>query len=98
MPATHISSGTTTGNAVTTVTFPLRYDGIEVVNRSTADMWARFDGVNPTIAGDDCFYIPPQSYLDVNNPKPYQGMTGTVNTEIRIISATAAAYTISAGV
>lgn len=98
MAAVQISSGTTTANTVKTVTFPLRYDGIEVINRSTGDMWARFDGVDPTIAGDDCFYVAPQSYLVVANPKPPQNSAGTITTEIRMISAATAAYTVSAGV
>ncbi len=98
MAASHISSGTTTANTVKTVTFPLRYDGIQVINRSNGDIWARFDGVDPTIAGDDCFYIAPQSFLDALNPKAPQDSTGSINTEIRMISAAAAAYTVSAGV
>lgn len=98
MAAVHISSGTTTANTVKTVTFPLRYDGIQVINRSTGDLWARFDGVDPTIAGDDCFYVAPQSYLDVTNPKPPQDSSGTITTEIRMISAATADYTVSAGV
>ena len=56
--ATHITSGTTTAAAVTTVTFSNWYRGIEIVNRSSGDMWARVDNVDPTVGGDDCiFYL-----------------------------------------
>lgn len=104
MAFTHITSGTTTANVVTTLTFPARYDSVEIINRSAGDMWARIDGVAPTIAGDDCFYVAPQSYVNVNNSAPYAepgntgGSTGATTTVVKLISAANAAYTVSAGV
>lgn len=104
MAFTHITSGTTTANAVTTLTFPARYDGVDIVNRSTGDMWVRIDGVDPTIAGDDCFYVPPQSFVNAANTTPYSepgntgGHTGATTTVVKLISAANAAFTVSAGV
>jgi hypothetical protein len=68
MAGVHITSGTTVANTVSRLTFGW-FRGIEVENRSTGDMWARFDGIDPTIAGDDCFFIAANSALSVNNPK-----------------------------
>jgi len=98
--AIHITSGTTVSNVVTTVTFTSWYRPIEVVNRGSADMWARFDGVDPTIGGDECFFVPAQSFIAVNNPKlPPEIATGiTSNTEVRLLTATACTFTIQAGV
>ena len=98
--AIHITSGTTVGNVVTTVTFAAWYRSIEVVNRGSADMWARFDGVDPTIGGDECFFVPAQSFIDVTNSKrpPEIALGLTSNTEARILTATACTYTIQAGV
>lgn len=99
MAGTHITSGTTVGNAVTHLTFGY-YRGIEVVNRSTGDMWARFDGVDPTIGGDDCFFIAANSFIEVNNPKlpPEPAIGQTSSSDVRLITATAANFTVSAGV
>lgn len=98
--AIHITSGTTVGTVVTTVTFANWYRNIEIINRSAADMWARVDGVDPTVAGDECFFVPAQSFIDVTNgktpPEPASGITS--NTVVKIITATAAPYTIQAGV
>lgn len=98
--ATHISSGTTVATVVSTITFTNWYHNIEVVNRSTGDMWFRADGVDPTIAGDDCFFVAAQSSLDVLNPKlpPEPAIAQTSNTQVRIITAANANYTVSAGV
>jgi hypothetical protein len=97
--AVRVTSGTTTANTVTTVTFANWYGEIEVVNRSTNDMWARFDGIDPTIAGDECSYVPPESYLQVANPSPapQPGSGQTGSTTVKIISASAATYTVSGG-
>jgi hypothetical protein len=98
--AQNVTSGTTVGGAVTTVTFSTWYAEIEIINRSSGDMWARIDGVDPTIAGDDCLFIPAQSFLDVLNhqrsPEPALGTTP--NCVIKILTASAAAYTVGVGV
>lgn len=98
--ATHITSGTTVGNAVTTVTFANWYHNIEVINRSTGDMWVRFDGVDPTIAGDECFFVAASGFLTEVNPKlpPEPAIGQTSNTVVKIITAANANYTVEAGV
>lgn len=98
--AIHITSGTTVGNTVTTVTFANWYHNIEVVNRGSVDMWVRFDGVDPTVAGDECFFIPAQSFIDSVNPKlpPEPAIGTTSNTVVKVLTATAAPFTVSAGV
>jgi|SRR5690242_5835741 len=97
--ATHITSGTTVGNAVTTVTFTNWYHNIEIVNRSANDMWARVDGVDPTIAGDECFFVAPQGYITVLNPQraPEPALGTTPNTVVKLITATNSTYTVQAG-
>jgi hypothetical protein len=99
MAGVHITSGTTVANTVSRLTFGW-FRGIEVENRSTGDMWARFDGIDPTIAGDDCFFIAANSALSVNNPKvsPQVGSGITSSTDVRLISAAAANFTVQVGV
>ena len=98
--ATRIASGTTVANVVSTVTFSNWYGEVEIDNRSTFDVWATVDGTTPTIAGADCLYIGPNSFITVYNrepiPEPALGVTS--NTTVKLISSGAAAYTISGGV
>jgi hypothetical protein len=98
--AQRIQSGTVVANIVTTVTFATWYQSIEIVNRGTVDMWARVDGVDPTIAGDDCIFVAPQGFVGVLNPKhiPEPPTGTTTNTEIRMIAASNCNYTVSAGI
>lgn len=100
MMAIRIESGTTTANVVTTVTFANWYGNIEITNRSTSDIWARVDGVNPTIAGAECIYVASQSAVTVYNrllpPEPALGFTS--NTVVKLISVANADYTVSGGV
>lgn len=88
MTATIIKSGTTTANTVATVTFATYYPKVEVVNRGSTELWLRTDGVNPTIGGDDCEVIPAASFKDT-----IINYTVT-NTEVRLISSSAVAYTV----
>jgi hypothetical protein len=87
-------------NIVTTVTFANWYHNIEIINRSSGDMWARVDGVDPTVAGDECFFVAPLGFVDVVNPNvPPEPASGTTsNTVVKIISAATATFTIQAGV
>jgi hypothetical protein len=98
--AIHITSGVTVGNTVSTITFANWYHNIEIVNRSSTDMWVRVDGVDPTVGGDECFFVPAQSFIDVVNgklpPEPALGLTS--NTIVKLITATAANFTLQAGV
>lgn len=63
-------------------------------------MWARFDGVDPTIAGDECFFIPALTELETVNPKlpPEPAIGQTSNTVVKLITAANATYTVKAGV
>lgn len=98
--ATHITSGTTTANTVTTVTFSNWYRSIEVDNRGSVDMWVRYDGIAPTIAGDDCVFVPANGFVQDDNPllPPEPSINRTSNTQIQIITASACPYTIQVGV
>lgn len=98
--ATHITSGTTTAAAVTTVTFSNWYRGIEIVNRSSGDMWARVDNVDPTVGGDDCIFIAAMSAVTVDNQllPPEIAISRTGNTVVKIITAANATYSVQAGV
>lgn len=98
--AIHITSGTTVGGAVTTVTFANWYHNIEIINRSSGDMWARVDGVDPTVAGDECFFVAPLGFLDTINPKnpPEPALGTSSNTVIKMITAANANFTVQAGV
>lgn len=97
--ANHILSGSTVGGTVSTITLPW-YTSIEIVNRSSGDMWARVDNVDPTIAGDDCHFVAPQGFIQVRNPlvppNPAEGVTSS--SIIKLITAATANYTVSAGV
>lgn len=98
--AIHITSGTTVGGVVTVVTFTNWYHNIEVINRSSGDMWARVDGVDPTVAGDECYFVAPLGFVGVINAKrpPEPALGFTSNTVVKIISAANATFTIQAGV
>jgi hypothetical protein len=98
--AIHITSGTTVGGVVTTITFANRYRNITIINRSSGDMWARVDGVDPTVAGDECYFVSPLGYVDainLNNP-PEPALGVTANTVVKMISAANATFTVQAGV
>lgn len=97
--ADRIESGTTVGGVVKQVILPWK-SSIEVVNRGTIDMWVRFDGVNPTDAGNECFYVAPQGFIAVSNPKPAPNpaLGTTSNCDVRMFTSSSCNYTVSAGV
>lgn len=94
--ASRIQSGTVVANTVTTVILNYR-SSIEIVNRGTVDMWARVDGVDPTIAGDECLFIAPQGFVTIANPKPTPTAGVTSNSEIRMIAGSNCNYTVAVG-
>lgn len=98
--AQKIQSGTVVANTVTTVTFATWHQGIEIVNRGSVDMWARVDGVDPTIAGDDCIFVAPQGFVEVSNPNvaPNTATGTTSNVVIKMIAGSNCNYTVSAGI
>lgn len=98
--AQNITSGTTVGGVVSTVTFNTWYAEIGIINRSNGDMWATVNGVNPTIAGDDCLFVPALGFINVINhnipPEPALGTTS--NCVIKMITAASANYTVEVGI
>lgn len=96
--ASRIKSGTVVANTVEIVVLDYR-SSIEIINRGTVDMWARVDGVSPTIAGDECIFVAPQGFVSVPNPKKQPDVTLgiTSNSEIRMIAGTNCNYTVGAG-
>jgi|SRR5690349_24801371 len=97
--ADRIESGTTIGGAVKQVILPWK-SSIEVVNRGTVEMWVRFDGVDPVAAGNECFFVAPQGFISVSNPKPApNSILGTTsNCDVRMLTTANCNYTVSAGV
>lgn len=96
--AIRATSGTTTAATVSTVTFPSWYSQIKVSNRATTgELWVRLDGVNPTVGGDECDIVLPNSTVVLTNRKvePDQGAGITSNTDVRIISTPAIAFTVA---
>lgn len=95
--AVHTQSGSTVANTVTTVIFNNWNSTVEVINRGTADMWFRTDKIDPTIAGDDCHFVAPNSWVDAikNDQVPSEPATGlTSTTEVRLISSAIVPFTI----
>lgn len=98
--AERITSGSLVANTVTQVVFNTWRSSLEIVNRSDVDMWARVDGTNPAVAANECIFVPAESYVVVSNPKiPPSAVGGnSTNCDIRMISASACDYTVSAGI
>lgn len=89
MPRT--KSGTLTGGAVTTVLISNHNNAVEVVNRAqTGAIWVRVDGVDPTVAGDDCYVVLGARRIPVSGPD-------ITDAEVRLISDANLAYTVEAG-
>lgn len=62
-------SATNNGSAVDTVTLTTDFTQVEVLNRSTsATLWVRTDGTDPTVAGDDCYAVPPGTARRIESP------------------------------
>lgn len=99
MAASRAQSGTTTANTAVTVKFPQYFANLTVVNRSTGEvLWARTDGVNPVVAGDDCFPVLSQQSLTFANGVLTQEpvVRVTSGTLITLISTGACEYTVYA--
>lgn len=87
---------TTVANTVSTISFPTYFDTIQVDNDDkTVDLWVRCDGVDPTIAGDDCIYVRAAETVLIGNPlahyEPAIGVAG--ETIIKAISTGAVQFT-----
>lgn len=87
--ANHTISGTTVSNVVSTITFSTWYPYVEITNSGAVDLWVRTDGTAPTVSGDDCTYVPFQTWKsDILN----RG-TGS-NTVVKIISSGVTTFTV----
>lgn len=97
--AQKVTSGLTTANVVKQVTFATWYNSIEIINRGSTTLWVRADGVDPTVAGDECHFLPSQGiiYLPNGTPRPDVIAGVTSNCDIRMISTAACEYTVSVG-
>lgn len=70
------------------VTLAIRDHGITIFNHDTTSViWARFDGTDPTVEGDDCIPIPASGAFEVDSMR--QGFE-----DIRLISAGTPKYTV----
>lgn len=88
--AIHAKSATTGGATVDVVTLSPDYVVVEIVNRSAStDLWVRTDHVDPTVAGDECYPIQPGGFSRLLHAP------GVTNTEVRLISTGACAYTVA---
>lgn len=84
----YVKNGTLTANTVATVALGSNYRSVRIGNYGTSGiMYARLDGVDPTVGGDDCIPIPAGAERVV----PYAG-AGAVS--VKLICASANAYTV----
>lgn len=78
--------GTLTGSAVTAVAVVADLNGLQIVNRTqTGAIYVRLDGVDPTVAGDDCFVVLGARHFPT-------GRTGSI--DVRMISSDNLAYSV----
>lgn len=86
----HAKSATLTISTVDRVTVTDAYPGgIEVINRSqSGTIWVRFDGVDPTVGGDNCHPVLGARFFE--NPWADRAE----NIQVRLISDAALAYTV----
>ncbi|APC46414.1 hypothetical protein HWB05_gp152 [Streptomyces phage BRock] len=99
MAASRAKSGTTTANTAVTIKFPQYFANITVVNRSTGEvLWARTDGYDPAVAGDDAFPVLSQQSLTFGNGVLSQEpvVRVTSGTLVTLISAGVCEYTVYA--
>lgn len=97
MAAQRSTSITLAVNTVSHVTFPQYFATITVVNRSTTGtLWVRIDGVDPLVAGDDCYpVLPLQSQSFPNGVLLQEPVTRVISgTQASIISDTACPITV----
>jgi hypothetical protein len=88
--ANYAHSGSLTAATVTALSIAGWEFGVWIQNRdATAEIWARFDGTDPTVAGDGCYLISPGAHNFPTGP-------GLIN--VRMISSGTPAYTVSGAV
>jgi hypothetical protein len=100
-PSVH---ATLVASTVDVVTLPGPYRHVEVINRdASADLWVTVDhglqnGVTltPTVAGDGCLYVGPGAVRVIDTvPGDAAGTDGSASRVVRLISASAVAYSVT---
>lgn len=81
---------TTVANTLDIVNLAADYNQVEVLNAATTniDLWARTDGVAPTVRGDDCVRIPAGSVATLGAPDANA-------TQVQLISSAAVDYSVT---
>ena len=77
-------SASTAATTVLDVSNTSWYSQVTVINRSTVaaavELWVRFDGTAPTVAGDGCYLVPAatiRTFPNIEQPtEPAAGFTG----------------------
>lgn len=99
MVARNITSGTTNAGGLTTVQLTAWHPVLEISSRGADDLWVKTsrDGVDPTLAGDECEFVRANTTVKIqnNSQAPDQGAGQFNATEVRIFCATAIGYTVS---
>lgn len=83
-------SATNDGVTVDTITFTPTTDGVTVLNRSTsATLWVRVNSAaDPTVAGDDCYGVPPGAVLTVD-------MSTNNSAVVKVLGDASCPYTVA---
>lgn len=90
--AARVAHGTLTASTVASVNLTHDWKKVEVYNRGTTAIYARGDGTNPTVGGDDCDYVGPGEIVVV--PTPLTSHTADP-VEVKLISSGTPAYTVT---
>ena len=81
--AKHATTGINVSDTITLIQDAM---SVEVVNRSTNELYVRTDGAIPTVAGDDCEVLPSGASLLLPTPQS--------TTVVSVISAAASNYSV----
>lgn len=93
-------SGSTVANTVLDLSNTLYFANARITNRSTAaspvDLWVRMDGTDPSVAGDNSFFVQANTTRTFSNTStPTEAAIGAVGTTVcRVISGTICAFEI----
>jgi hypothetical protein len=95
----HLYTGTTVASTVDTITSTRQTRIIEIRNTGTLGaLYARADGVAPTVKGADCYVVPVGQSTLIHTPVMQNPLLDTVvYPSVQIISATVNDYTVNFG-
>lgn len=81
--------GTLVADTVTTVTLAGNHGTVEILNRSTAEIWFTLDSAtDPTVGGANVWVLPAGAARELPSPS-------SAITQVRLISSAAAAYSVT---